>query len=46
MEVVSTHRPFGRVRDAVLFALPWEAKDSASQELSREGGALRRGSSR
>jgi endonuclease/exonuclease/phosphatase family metal-dependent hydrolase len=44
MEVVSTHRPFGRVRNAVLFALPWEAKDQRVQELSREGGALRRGS--
>ncbi len=43
MEVASTHRAFGRVRNAVLFALPWRESGLLVRELSREGRASPRG---
>jgi endonuclease/exonuclease/phosphatase family metal-dependent hydrolase len=43
MEVVSTHRPFNRVRNAVLFSLPLKALDRLVLDLPRDGRARRRG---
>jgi endonuclease/exonuclease/phosphatase family metal-dependent hydrolase len=43
MEVVSTHRPFNRVRNAVLFSLPLKALDRIVLDLPRDGRARRRG---
>jgi len=43
MEVVSTHRPFNRVRNAVLFALPLKALDRIVMDLPRDGRTRRRG---
>src|ERR671936_341674 len=44
MEALSTHRPFNRVRNAVLFRSPWQPGSSASvANLSRQGRMLRRG---
>ena len=43
MEVASTHRPFNRVRNAVLFSVPWQATDRRVRDLSRDGGSMRRG---
>ncbi len=43
MEVVSTHRPFNRVRNAVLFSLPLKALDRVVLDLPRDGQTRRRG---
>jgi endonuclease/exonuclease/phosphatase family metal-dependent hydrolase len=44
METLSTHRPFNRVRNAVLFRGPWQPGSSPSvANLSRQGRMLRRG---
>jgi endonuclease/exonuclease/phosphatase family metal-dependent hydrolase len=43
MEVASTHRPFNRVRNAVLFSLPLRAVDRAVRDLPRERRTRRRG---
>jgi endonuclease/exonuclease/phosphatase family metal-dependent hydrolase len=43
MELVSSHRPFGRVRNAVAFALPWQAMGHRVQDLSSRRGSRRRG---
>jgi endonuclease/exonuclease/phosphatase family metal-dependent hydrolase len=43
MEAVSSHRPFRRVRNAVLYGMPFRVTDCVVQELSREGRTARRG---
>ena len=43
MELVSSHRPFNRVRNAVLFRHPWRAGERHVRDLAREGRTLRRG---
>ena len=43
LEVVSTHRPFNRVRNAVLFALPLKAMERVVLDLPRDGRTRPRG---
>jgi endonuclease/exonuclease/phosphatase family metal-dependent hydrolase len=43
LEAVSSHRPFGRVRNAVLYGMPLRAVDRLVRELSRQGRSSRRG---
>jgi endonuclease/exonuclease/phosphatase family metal-dependent hydrolase len=44
MDAVSTHRPFNRVRNAVLFRAPWHLAGAPRvANLSRQGRMLRRG---
>jgi endonuclease/exonuclease/phosphatase family metal-dependent hydrolase len=43
MEGVSSHRPFGRVRNAVFFRPPWRATEVEARNLARETRTLRRG---
>jgi endonuclease/exonuclease/phosphatase family metal-dependent hydrolase len=43
MEAVSSHRPFGRVRNAVLFAVPWEADGHVVEAFTQGSGARPRG---
>lgn len=43
MESVSSHRPFNRVRNAVLFRTPWRVLELDVRNLARQGKTLRRG---
>lgn len=43
MESVSTHRPFNRVRNAVLFRPPWMAVGTDVADFTRESRSMRRG---
>jgi endonuclease/exonuclease/phosphatase family metal-dependent hydrolase len=43
MEFASSHRPFNRVRNAVLFRPDWRLLAVDVRDLSREGRTLRRG---
>jgi endonuclease/exonuclease/phosphatase family metal-dependent hydrolase len=43
MEVVSSHGPFSRVRNAVLYRPPWRLSGVDIRTLTREGRTLRRG---
>ncbi len=43
MEAVSSHRPFGRVRNAVLVAVPWEIDEHRAETFSQGSGARPRG---
>jgi endonuclease/exonuclease/phosphatase family metal-dependent hydrolase len=43
MEVVSSHRPFSRVRNAVLYGPAWRLGGVEIKTLTREGRTLRRG---
>jgi endonuclease/exonuclease/phosphatase family metal-dependent hydrolase len=43
MEGVTTHRPFSRVRNGVLFRAPWRVIHLDVKRFSRKGRTLRRG---
>jgi endonuclease/exonuclease/phosphatase family metal-dependent hydrolase len=43
MEGVTSHRPFSRVRNGVLYRAPWRVTELDVRKLSREGRTLRRG---
>ena len=43
MEAVSSHRPFGRVHNAVLVAVPWEIDERRVETFSQGSGARPRG---
>ena len=43
MEAASSHRPFSRVRNAVLYRSPWRVTELDVRNLSRQGRTLRRG---
>ena len=43
MEGVTSHRPFSRLRNAVLYRAPWRVTELDVRKLSREGRTLRRG---
>jgi endonuclease/exonuclease/phosphatase family metal-dependent hydrolase len=43
MEGVTSHRPFSRLRNGVLYRAPWRVTDLNVRKLSREGRTLRRG---
>jgi endonuclease/exonuclease/phosphatase family metal-dependent hydrolase len=43
VEAVSSHRPFSRVRNAVLYGMPLRQVEATVRELSREGRESRRG---
>lgn len=43
MEGVTSHRPFSRVRNGILYRGPWRVTDLNVRTLSREGRTLRRG---
>jgi endonuclease/exonuclease/phosphatase family metal-dependent hydrolase len=43
MELVSSHRLFNRLHNAVLFRAPWRLSGVENHELAREGRTLRRG---
>jgi endonuclease/exonuclease/phosphatase family metal-dependent hydrolase len=43
LEVVSSHRPFNRVRNAILYPTEWRLAGFEAHDLTREGRMLRRG---
>jgi endonuclease/exonuclease/phosphatase family metal-dependent hydrolase len=43
MEAVSSHRPFGRMQNAVLFGVPWEPDDRLVETFTQGSGARPRG---
>jgi endonuclease/exonuclease/phosphatase family metal-dependent hydrolase len=43
MQFVSTHRPFRRVRNAVLYPSPWRLTGFEVRDFPREGRTIRRG---
>jgi endonuclease/exonuclease/phosphatase family metal-dependent hydrolase len=43
MDGVTSHRPFNRVRNAVLFRPPWRLEALEVRNLTRQGRSLRRG---
>jgi endonuclease/exonuclease/phosphatase family metal-dependent hydrolase len=43
MEGVTSHRPFSRVRNGILYRAPWRVTDLHVRTFSREGRTLRRG---
>lgn len=43
MDGVTSHRPFSRVRNAVLFRGPWRMTESEIRNLTRQGRTPRRG---
>jgi endonuclease/exonuclease/phosphatase family metal-dependent hydrolase len=43
LEVLSSHRPFHRVRNAILYPLEWRLAAFEAHDLSRQGRMLRRG---
>jgi endonuclease/exonuclease/phosphatase family metal-dependent hydrolase len=43
MRSVSTHRPFGRIRNAVLYGPDWRLRGREAPEFARLGRTLRRG---
>lgn len=43
LEGVTSHRPFSRLRNGLLYRPPWRVTDVEVRKLSREGRTLRRG---